>query len=70
MDSIAEGAGVIAYLLIVALVACVPLFLLVWFMKVLSDIRTGQRKIVQIMAAIHNDMREQAAREVWKQSKR
>lgn len=70
VNSIIHALGTATWVLFAVLLFCAPLFALIWFVRVLSDLRDGQRRLVQITAAIHTEMRERVAREAWNQTNR
>jgi hypothetical protein len=70
MNALEDVLGALSFLLVGALMFGLPIFLVVWLVRTLGELRDGQRRLVQVVSAIHAELREQAARDVWNQKHR
>lgn len=70
MNALDDVLGSLTFLLVGALMFGLPIFLVVWFLRAIGELRDGQRRLVQVVSAIHAELREQRAQEIWKQKSR
>lgn len=65
MRFLADVFGSLGFLLLFAALYALPLLLIVWFVRTLSQLQRDQERLVRLVASIEEETRRRATQELW-----